>query len=67
MDKRYTYFQAYKNQEVYSYTARISENGGYDFFESAIVQPDLVLKDLMQILHPQLFEHQELYYYKKLN
>lgn len=66
MDKRYTYFDAYKDEKVYSYTARVSENGGYDFFESAIVRADLVLKDLIHILHPDLLEKEDLYYYQQL-
>jgi iron complex transport system substrate-binding protein len=67
MDERYSLFQAHQQQQVYSYTARVSENGGYDFFESAIVRPDLVLKDLIRIFHPQLLPENQLYYYKKLN
>ncbi len=66
MDPRYSYFKAFQNQKVYSYTARISENGGYDFFESAIMRPDLVLKDLSIIFHEDTLAQKELYYYQKL-
>ena len=65
-DSRYSDFKAFKNSEIYSYTARISENGGYDFYESAIVRPDLVLADLIKIFHPKKLPDHELYYYKKI-
>lgn len=65
-DSRYTAFKAFKNSEIYSYTARISENGGYDFYESAIVRPDLVLADMIKILYPEKLPEHKLYYYEQL-
>jgi iron complex transport system substrate-binding protein len=65
-DSRYTAFKAFKNSKIYSYTARISENGGYDFYESAIVRPDLVLADLIKILYPEKLPEHKLYYYEQL-
>jgi iron complex transport system substrate-binding protein len=65
-DSRYSAFKPFKNSEIYSYTARISENGGYDFYESAIVHPELVLADLIKIFHPKKFPEHKLYYYERL-
>ena len=65
-DSRYASFKAFKNSSIYSYTARISENGGYDFYESGIVRPDLVLADLIKIFHPQKLPEQDLYYYGRM-
>jgi len=65
-DSRYAAFKAFKNSEIYSYTARISDNGGYDFYESAIVHPELVLADLIKIFHPKKFPEHKLYYYEKM-
>jgi len=65
-DERYQYFQAYQESNIYSYTARVSDNGGYDFFESAIVHPDIVLADLIHIFHPKRQAKHQLFYYKKL-
>jgi iron complex transport system substrate-binding protein len=65
-DSRYSAFKPFKNSEIYSYTARISENGGYDFYESAIVHPELVLADLIKIFHPKKFTEHKLYYYERL-
>lgn len=65
-DPRYKVFEAYQNGAVYNYTARISPQGGYDFFESAKVRPDLVLKDLVHIFYPQLLPQHQGYYYQQL-
>lgn len=65
-DERYTDFQAFKNRQVYNYNKRISPSGGYDFFESGYARPDLVLADLISILHPQLLPGYETYYFQKV-
>lgn len=50
--------------EVYNNTARRTASGGNDFFESAIVHPDIVLRDLIGIFHPGLTEGNLTYYHK---
>ncbi|MFY0606227.1 MAG: ABC transporter substrate-binding protein [Cyclobacteriaceae bacterium] len=65
-DERYGEFEAYKTDQVFNYGKRISEQGGYDFFESAYSRPDIVLADLISILHPELLEGYETYYFQKL-
>jgi len=45
---------------------RMSPNGGNDFWESGVVHPDLILKDLISIFHPEIAGQQTLYYYRKL-
>ncbi len=50
---------------VYNSTARTTPMGGSDFYESGVVNPDVVLGDLIEILHPNIIEHQ-LFYYKQL-
>ena len=52
-----------KRGEVYNNNRRRGEGGGSDFWESAIVRPDVVLQDLVNILQG---EGQELYYHHKL-
>ena len=52
-----------KRGEVYNNNRRRGEGGGSDFWESAIVCPDVVLQDLVNILQG---EGQELYYHHKL-
>lgn len=50
---------------VYNNDARRTPMGGSDFWESGVVYPEVVLSDLIEIIHPSLIES-ELYYYKKL-
>ena len=65
-DERYTSFLAFKRNQVYNYNKRIGPNGGYDFFESGYSRPDLVLSDLIKILHPQLLPDYETVYFQKI-
>ncbi|MDE5871994.1 MAG: ABC transporter substrate-binding protein [Muribaculaceae bacterium] len=55
-----------RNGTVYNNTQRANKAGGNDFFESAVVNPDILLRDLVHIFHPEL-EKADLVYYKKLN
>ena len=62
-EPKYAHFGAVKEGKLYNYYKRATKNGGTDFFESAIVRPDLVLKDLVQVFHQQAVEADSLYYY----
>ena len=55
-----------RNGDVYNNTLRANSAGGNDFFESAVVNPDLLLRDLVHIFHPELSDA-DLTYYKKLH
>lgn len=65
-DQRYQNFEAFKTGKVYSYNKRTTEAGGNDYFETGISRPDLILKDIVKILHPNLLPDHELYFYEKL-
>ncbi|GAB4247834.1 MAG: ABC transporter substrate-binding protein [Ekhidna sp.] len=65
-DNRYEGFRAFAEDEVYNYNKIIGPNGGYDFFESGYTRPDLVLADLISILHPELLPEYETTYFQKL-
>ncbi len=45
---------------------RLNEHMGNDYWESGLLNPDLVLKDLMAIFHPEKFPEHEFYYYRKV-
>jgi iron complex transport system substrate-binding protein len=66
LDERYALFQAYKDGQVYSVTKRTNDKGANDYYESGVIRPDLLLKDIAKVLHPELFPDYELYFYKKL-
>lgn len=51
---------------VYDNNLRLSPEGGNDFWESGVVRPDLVLQDLIGIIHPETAGDNELTYYRKI-
>ena len=57
--------RCFKTGNVYNNNARVNSSGGNDYFESAVVHPELVLRDLVKIFHPELVE-EDFVYYKKL-
>ena len=65
-DSRYGEFASLQNGNVWNPTLAVNELGGNDFFESGSVRPDLVLRDLIAILHPDLLPDHEFVYYQQL-
>lgn len=65
--KNYEWFSAFKNGNIYNWNNKITPKGANDYFETGTVRPDLVLKDLAAIFHPELFPNHELRFYKRLN
>lgn len=63
----YTQFKAYKSGNIYSYSMKKGASGGVVYYELAPNRPDLVLKDLIKILHPGMFMEHELFFFTKLN
>lgn len=57
---------AVKNERVYNVNARTTPAGGNDFWESGTVRPDVVLRDMTKILHPELLPDHELYYFRPM-
>lgn len=66
-EPRYKAFKAWKNGQVYTYTQKKGETGGLEYFELGYMRPDLILKDLIKILHPELLPDYELYFYEQLD
>ncbi|MDR3717070.1 MAG: ABC transporter substrate-binding protein [Puia sp.] len=66
-DKRYSSFKAFKTGDVYNNNKRVNDLGSNDYWESGGVNPQLILADLIRILHPELLPDHQLIYYKQLN
>jgi len=64
VDERLSILKTFQTGAVYNNNARA--NGGNDFFESGVVYPHIILKDMIKIFHPDLLPEHELYYYVKL-
>ena len=57
--------KAVNEKTVYNNNLRLTPTGGNDYWESAVVRPDVVLRDLIHIFHPELVSD-SLYYYRRL-
>ena len=62
---KFTDVRSFRNGGVYNNNLRVNAAGGNDYYESAVVNPDLVLRDLVKIFHPELVE-EDFVYYKQL-
>lgn len=52
---------------VWNDNLRLSPGGGNDYFESAVMRPDVVLTDLVKVFHPALLQDRPFTYYRKIN
>lgn len=62
----YAQFKAFKTKNVYSYSSKKGAKGGLIYYELAPNRPDLVLKDLIAIFHPDLLPGYQTYFFEKL-
>ena len=65
-DERYTKFNPYQIRQVYTFNARKGPKGGSEFLELGYLRPDIILKDLVKIAHPELLPDYTLYFHKRL-
>ena len=63
----YAEFNAFKNNTIFSPITLKGKTGGIIYYELAPTRPDLVLKDLIKIVHPELLKEYEFTFYRKLN
>ncbi len=62
----YTNFKAFKNKNIYSFSNTTGATGGVLYYELGTARPDLVLKDLIKICHPELLKDYEPFFFKRL-
>ncbi|MGO2357527.1 ABC transporter substrate-binding protein [Mesonia sp.] len=65
--EHYDKFEAFQKKEIYSYAGVLGETGGALYYELAPNRPDLVLKDLIKIFHPDLLPNYETTFFKPLD
>ena len=66
-NQHYAQFSAFRNKKVYTYANSTGETGGLLYFELAPNRPDLVLKDLIHIFHPELLPNYRPTFFKPLD
>ena len=62
----YSSFKALKTGRVYANDGRLSESGGNDIFETALLEPDVLLKDYLKMIQPNALPDHQLIYHRKL-
>ncbi len=62
----YQQFDAFKNKKIYSFAGAIGTTGGVLYYELAPNRPDLVLKDLIHIFHPEMMPDYTPFFFKPL-
>jgi iron complex transport system substrate-binding protein len=65
-DHRMASLPLFREGRVWNNRGRIRPEGGNDYWESGVVRPDLLLKDFISIIHPELLPDYDQYYYIRL-
>ncbi len=52
-DEKQTWFKAYKERRVYNFYRRETDTGGNDFWETGVVHPEYILRDIRYALYPE--------------
>ncbi|WP_420415675.1 ABC transporter substrate-binding protein [Marinovum algicola] len=66
-NSHYQQFEAFSRKSVFSNAVKKGETGGLLFYELAPQRPDLVLKDLICLLHPGLLQDYEPHFFMPLH
>ncbi len=65
-DSKHALFRPVKLHQVYNFNKRLLPSTANDFWESAVARPDLLLSDVIAILHSELLPGYKLVYAEKL-
>lgn len=64
--KHYSEFDAFNKNNIYTFANKKGETGGVIYYELAPTRPDLVLKDIIKIAHPELLNDYEFTFFEKM-
>lgn len=65
-NKNHAQFDAFKNRNIYTFTNTTGATGGVTYYELGMTRPDLVLKDIIKICHPELLTDYTPHFFKPL-
>ena len=65
-NRHYSQFSAFKNKKIYTYANSKGATGGMYYFELGPNRPDLILRDLIHIFHPELLPNHTPIFFKPL-
>jgi len=66
VDQRLKDLPCFKKGNLFNNNKRVTINGGNDYWESGSLYPHVILKDIAEILHPELFTDNEYFFYRKI-
>ena len=66
IDERFRSFKPFNGAEIYNNNQRNNKYGGNDYWENGLVEPHIILKDLIKIFHPEIIPNHQLVYYKTI-
>ena len=66
MEQRHNLFKPTKTGNVFSFMGRYLPSSANDYWETALVEPDVVLKDIIWALHPSLLPDYKPVYIQKV-
>ena len=66
VDERFGGLPPFTQDRIFNNNNLLNPAGGNAFFESGVVEPDIILSDLIYIFHPQLLPSHTLKYYRKI-
>jgi iron complex transport system substrate-binding protein len=62
----YQEFDAFQQKNIFTMARTTGETGGVLFYELGPNRPDLILKDLVKIFHPDLLTNEAFTFFKPL-
>lgn len=65
-DQRFADLPCFRKGNLFNNIGRINPGGGNDYWETGTLHPHLILRDLGKIFHPEIFQNDHLYFYRKV-
>ncbi|MEO1214219.1 MAG: ABC transporter substrate-binding protein [Bacteroidota bacterium] len=59
-------FPAFEKRNLYHHFSRYKDYGAYDWYQTASMRPDILLKDLIKLFHPEVLPEHELFFMDKI-
>ncbi|WP_298894410.1 ABC transporter substrate-binding protein [uncultured Psychroserpens sp.] len=66
-NSHYTQFDAFQNKKIFTFSNTTGKTGGVLYYELGAARPDLVLKDMIKICHPELLTDYKTTFFKPLD
>ena len=65
-NRHYEQFSAFQHKKIFTFARTVGETGGLWYYELGPGRPDLVLKDLIHIFHPDVLPDHQPFFFKPL-